>query len=146
MEYIFGTYKDNEILKTKDNVHSNLKGWVGIKIDYPDCSITDNFLAGKKFDSKEDEEGNCYDWYYITNHNRIIDKSDALMAKIDAITPYIETKRAYIGDTEVTFYDVPEGNVTVFFDKPYTVEKIADRITLHFEELEEVTEITISVL
>ena len=65
---------------------------------------------------------------------------------VSDVTPYKETKTAYIGDTEVTFYNVPEGNVTVFFDKPYTMEKVADRITLHFEELEEVTEITISVL
>ena len=72
--------------------------------------------------------------------------SNYTVMRVDDITPYTETKTAYIGDTEVTFYDVPEGNVTVFFDKPYTMEKITDRITLHFEELEEVTEITISVL
>jgi hypothetical protein len=72
--------------------------------------------------------------------------SDYTGMRVDEVTPYTETKQAYIGDTEVTFYDVPEGNVTVFFDKPYTMEKVADRITLHFEELEEVTEITISVL
>lgn len=72
--------------------------------------------------------------------------SDYTGIRVDEVTPYTETKQAYIGDTEVTFYDVPEGNVTVFFDKPYTMEKVADRITLHFEELEEVTEITISVL
>ncbi len=67
-------------------------------------------------------------------------------ARVDAVTPYTETKTAYIGDTEVTFYDVPEVNVTIFFDKPYTMEKVADRITVSFEELEEVTEITISIL
>ena len=72
--------------------------------------------------------------------------SDYTGIRVDAVTPYTETKTAYIGDTEVTFYDVPEGNITIFFDKPYTMEKITDRITLHFEELEEVTEITISVL
>lgn len=66
--------------------------------------------------------------------------------RVDAVTPYTETKQAYIGDTEVTFYDVPEGNVTVFFDKPYTMEKVADRITLTFDELEEVTDITISII
>lgn len=66
--------------------------------------------------------------------------------RVDEVTPYTETKQAYIGDTEVTFYDVPEGNVTVFFDKPYTMEKVADRITVSFEELEEVTNITISIL
>ena len=72
--------------------------------------------------------------------------SDFTGIKVDAVTPYTETKQAYIGDTEVTFYDVPEGNVTIFFDKPYTMEKVADRITVSFEELEEVTEITISIL
>ena len=72
--------------------------------------------------------------------------SDFTCMRVDEVTPYTETKTAYIGDTEVTFYGVPEGNVTIFFDKPYTMEKVADRITLRFEELEEVTEITISVL
>lgn len=72
--------------------------------------------------------------------------SDFTGIRVDEVTPYKETKTAYIGDTEVIFYNVPEGNVTIFFDKPYTMEKITDRITLHFEELEEVTEITISVL
>ena len=66
--------------------------------------------------------------------------------RVDEVTPYTETKQAYIGDTEVTFYDVPEGNVTIFFDKPYTVERLADRITVSFEELEEVTDVTISIL
>jgi hypothetical protein len=66
--------------------------------------------------------------------------------RVDDVTPYTETKQAFIGDTEVTFYNVPEGNVTIFFDKPYTMEKVADRITLTFDELEEVTDITISIL
>lgn len=72
--------------------------------------------------------------------------SDYTGIRVDEVTPYTETKQAYIGDTEVTFYDVPEGNVTVFFDKPYTMEKVADRITLTFDELDEVTDITISIL
>lgn len=72
--------------------------------------------------------------------------SDFTGIKVDEVTPYKETKTAYIGDTEITFYDVPEGNVTVFFDKPYTMEKVENRITVSFEELEEVTEITISIL
>lgn len=72
--------------------------------------------------------------------------SDYTGIRVDAVTPYTETKTAYIGDTEITFYDVPEGNVTIFFDKPYTMEKVADRITLTFEELEEVADITISII
>lgn len=67
-------------------------------------------------------------------------------ADIEAITPYTETKQAYVGDTSVTFTDTPQGNLTVYFPYPYTVERMADRITVSFEELEEVTEITISIL
>lgn len=66
--------------------------------------------------------------------------------RVDEVTPYTETKTAYIGDTEVTFYTEQAGNLTVFFDKPYMVERLADRITVSFDELEEVTEITISIL
>lgn len=66
--------------------------------------------------------------------------------EIEAITPYTETKQAFIGDTEIVFYDVPQGNLTVYFDKPYAVERLTDSIMITFEELEEVTNITISIL
>lgn len=64
---------------------------------------------------------------------------------VSDVTPYKETKTAYIGDTSVTFTDTPNGNLTVYFPYEYTVERMADRITVSFEELEEVTEITISI-
>ena len=70
------------------------------------------------------------------------------------VTPYTETKTAYIGDTEVAF-DVPEGtggHVTVFIEDSegnyplYTLERTGDRITVTFEPLEYVTTITISII
>ena len=67
-------------------------------------------------------------------------------AEIEAITPYTETKTAYIGDTEVTFYTDVTGNLTVYFPYEYTVERLTDRIIITFEPLEEVTDITISIL
>ena len=66
--------------------------------------------------------------------------------RIDDITPYTETKTAYIGDTEITFFTEVTGNLTVYFPYEYTVERLSDRITISFEELEEVTDITISIL
>ena len=65
--------------------------------------------------------------------------------KVVELTPYTETKTAYIGDTECTFSDVPEGNLTVYLTIPYTVERDMDRVTVYFEELAEVTNITISI-
>lgn len=66
--------------------------------------------------------------------------------EIEAITPYIQTKTAYIGDTEVTFLNTPSGNLTVYFPYEYTVERLTDRIVISFNELQEVTDVTISIL
>ena len=78
--------------------------------------------------------------------SRMIDTVDMLGKEIKTITPYTETKTAYIGDTEVVFFPPNIGNVTVYFDKPYTMEKLSDRIIISFDELEEVTEVTISII
>lgn len=72
-------------------------------------------------------------------------------AQVDSLTPYTETKTAYIGDTNCGFNTPTDGNVSVFFDKNvngYRVEKdyYARRIVVVFDEpLEEVTEVTISI-
>lgn len=73
-------------------------------------------------------------------------KVDNTANKVEEITPYTETKTAYIDDTFIVFTNVPSGNLTVYFDKPYTVEREADRVTVRFEALEEVTPITISII
>jgi len=78
--------------------------------------------------------------------------SDAYAAgvskSISDITPYTQTKTAYIGDTEITFSISTEiqGNITVYFPYEYSMEKEYDRIIITFEPLEEVTDITISIL
>lgn len=66
--------------------------------------------------------------------------------RIDDITPYTATKTAYIGDTEMTFFTEVTGNLTIYFPYEYTVERLMDRIIITFEPLEEVTDITISIL
>ena len=65
---------------------------------------------------------------------------------VSDITPYTETKIAYIDDTEVVFENVPSGNLTVYFDGDYTIEREDNRITIMFEPLEEVKEVTISII
>lgn len=72
--------------------------------------------------------------------------SEWALKQVNAITPYTETKTAYIGDTDITFYDTPAGNLTVYFPHEYTVERLSDRIIISFEELEEVTDVTISII
>lgn len=78
--------------------------------------------------------------------SKLIAHIDQLGKQIEALTPYSQTKTAYIDDTLVVFTNVPSGNLTVYFDKPYTVEREADRVTVKFKALEEVTPITISII
>ena len=68
---------------------------------------------------------------------------------VSNITPFVSTKQAYFGDSQVTFYDVPEGNVSVFFDSylgPYSYERVSNMLTVQFDTLTVVsTNITISI-
>lgn len=81
MEYVFGTKGDVEILKTKGDSHTDLTGFHQVEQIYPDQTITDNFRIVCKLDSTEDAEGNCYDWYEIDRHYRVVDKTGPLAAQ-----------------------------------------------------------------
>ena len=80
MEYIFGSndFTGEEVLKTIGAEHSDLSGFQQTVREYPDCTITDSFFVVRKHHSAEDSEGNCYDWYTIDKHNRIIDRTPPL--------------------------------------------------------------------
>jgi hypothetical protein len=71
---------------------------------------------------------------------------DGVRKGVADVTPTTLTKTAYIDETEVVFTNVPKGNMTIFFDKPYTVTKEGNNVLIGFEPLEEVTTITISIL
>lgn len=47
---------------------------------HPNQTVTDNFRVVRKLDSKEDEAGDCYDWYEIDRHSRTVDKTGPLAA------------------------------------------------------------------
>lgn len=74
---------------------------------------------------------------------------EANVQNINKITPYVSTKQAYFGDNQVTFYDVPEGNVSVFFDSylgPYSFERVGNMLTVSFDVLTVAsTNVTISI-
>ena len=149
MEYIFGTIKRKgkivDILKTVGDTHTDLKDNHSIVREYPDCKITDIFVIADHYQSKEDSEGKCYDWYELANHYRYI---DYFTPQIDALLPYTETKTGYYGESEKTFYNVPEGHVTVLFgnyNTNYSVNRVSDRVTVSFDTLTEQTDITINV-
>ena len=73
---------------------------------------------------------------------------DGVRKSVRDVTPYTETKTAYYDESEKTFYDVPDGNVTVFFDNysgDYSVKRIMDRVIVSFEKMKQQSNITISV-
>ena len=83
MEYVFGTDHKKETLRTKGSEHTNLTGFHEIVREYPDQTITDRFCIVRKTNSKEDDEGNCYDWYEICNHYRYTDKTRPIQEALD---------------------------------------------------------------
>lgn len=87
----------------------------------------------------------------LNNNKKYTDADiDGCRQSIGNLTPYTDTKVAYYGEKEKTFYGVPQGgNVTVMFDNykgDYSVSRIMDRVTVSFDALSDSTQITISVL
>ena len=78
MEYVFGTQKNLEVLKTKGDEHTNLTGYQQVVRTFPGETIIDNFRVVRKTKREEDSAGNCYDWYIIDRHYRQIDHSKSL--------------------------------------------------------------------
>ena len=79
------------------------------------------------------------------NNTGTVSKVDDTSNKVTAITPYTDTKTAYIGDTEITFENVPQGNLSIFGISEYSIDRQSDRITIMFDAVEEVTDITLSI-
>lgn len=80
------------------------------------------------------------------SNTQTVARVDGNSNDIVSLTPYTATQIGYYGETEKTFYNVPEGNVTVFGLKEYSLDRISDRLMITFDALSEQTEITISIL
>ena len=80
-----------------------------------------------------------------TPESAIDRRFDAVNARITEVTPYTDSKKAYYGEVEKVFYGVPNGNLSVFFDGEYTVERVEDRVYVKFARLTETKDITVMV-
>lgn len=69
--------------------------------------------------------------------------------RINDLTPYTDKLTAFYGDKYKTFYNVPEGNVSVFFtnyEGDYSLERISDRLVISFPvAIQKETDVTITV-
>ena len=75
----------------------------------------------------------------------------ALNRRVSEITPYTESKTAYIDDTDV-FFNIPkDGNISVYMvdgegqNVPCTFEQINGQIKVSFEKRESLATVTISI-
>ena len=84
------------------------------------------------------------------NRNKFYGDADTAGARqsISDITPYEATETLYYGEHEKNFYNVPQGNITVFWDNydgGYSVHRFESTVTVLFETLT-VSEATISIM
>lgn len=75
-----------ENLKTVGAEHTDFSDFIQTTREYPDQVITDRCKVVCKYRSEEDSEGNCYDWYEISNHNRYIDKTGPIKEEVEKIS------------------------------------------------------------
>ena len=84
------------------------------------------------------------------NRNQFYNNADTAGARqsISNITPYEATETVYYGETSKNFYNVPQGNLTVFWDNyngDYSVQRNEDVVTVSFDAIE-TAEATISIM
>lgn len=96
--------------------------------------------------TKKDDTGSYEVWSYDEAQLPMSEFSAVASEIICGLIPWKATKTAYIDDTECVFTGVPTGNMTVYCSVPHTVERDGDRVVVRFEPLEEVTEVTISIV
>ena len=87
MEYVFGLddVRGQRTLLTRGDAHTDLAGFCEVVREYDDCTITDNFCIVRKLDSAEGAAGDCYDWYDIDQHYRVIDRTGPVRADVDGM-------------------------------------------------------------
>ncbi len=98
MEYLFGKQGATETLRTKGTTHTDLSGWRELEQTIGDATYTDTFLITAHTATDDDTAGNCYDWYTIANHNRIVDRT-ATVRNVAGIAFTVMAESGSIDDT-----------------------------------------------
>lgn len=84
-------------------------------------------------------------------YDKLSNRINRLSSQVNAITPYVESKNVYIGDTECVFDVMISGEISAFVvDKlgnniPNTVVEEVNKVRVLFDELEQSATVTISI-
>lgn len=136
-------------------IYCNEKG--EIHSTTPDPTLTEIEVTDGTFDGWSEAKICCYKATVSEGNvtmmtpyvdSRLIEHIDQLGRQTEAITPWTASKTAYIDDTSVSFENVPNGNMSVYVGgvNHTLFEREGDRVTVKFEPLEDVTEVTISII
>ena len=105
--------------------------------------IRRNIVEAERIDEISGESHSVYEY-----EEAFVSKAEwdeVMYVAIKSITPYTATQTVYYGESEKVFYDVPQGNITVFFDNDYSVSRLDGTVTIRFEAVTENTDITIMI-
>lgn len=109
MEYTIGTVQRGSfcclILKTKNDVHTDLRGRVTLEQKKGNVLITDTFTVKKKYQEGDSIDGIAYDWYFICEHSRTVDRSEEIRANLEQIATDLEIETIE-QDQELTEHDI----------------------------------------
>jgi hypothetical protein len=84
-------------------------------------------------------------------YDQLSRRISAVNQRVNSITPYTETKTAYIDDTEVVFNIPKDGNISVFMvdgegqNVPHTFEQVNGQIVVSFDKRDSLATVTISI-
>ncbi len=115
MEYVFGHnhYTGVETLMTKGSEHTDLEGFQETFREFEDADVTDSFFVVEKTRSEEDDEGNCYDWYIVNQHNRHIQKTKHLEARTEEAYEATMDTQAGLLETYISTMDTQSALIEI---------------------------------
>lgn len=129
----------------EDNMTDTFAGvsFLALIIMYDEDSISVEFERSKELKDLQEQ--------IFTTDNKVNAQGETLnnlSEQVSEITPYTDTKTAYIDDTEVVFNGVPDGALLVSFSNgntSYSISREDGVLTVGFAPFDEVVEVTITV-
>ena len=80
MRYVFGSYRNTEILQVLTDTGTDMRGFQQLTERTPDAITDDSFRIVRKLRTETFADGTIRDWYEIDRHNRTIDNTPPLKA------------------------------------------------------------------
>ena len=132
-----------QIVDEEDNVISDRSEYVYLLREDSSCKeytrVVETIMPTKSFSTE------------VKSTNPIQQQINSLNKRVNDITPYTESKTAYIDDTEVSFNIVKDGNVSVYMvdsdgqNVSFEFERINEQIKVMFDKRESLATVTISI-